>query len=86
MYSHGTSWDATRTGPLNNIYSACLQSLNVPVSDRPPKYRLVFQVDRANHGLLNYCGNVPLGCVDDCFSGVSIYELKPFEQQQPNRS
>ncbi|CAF4900039.1 unnamed protein product [Rotaria sp. Silwood1] len=78
--------DAVQPITLDNIYSTCLQSLNVSTEDGHRKYHLVFNVDEANYGLLKSCGNVPDGCADDCFFGVSIDNLKPYQQDQPSNS
>ena len=86
LYSHGKKWGEVQPGTLDNIYSTCLQSLNVSTGSHHAEYHLVFEVDAGNHGLLKSCGNYPKGCQDDCFSGVSIHDLKPYRQSQPSRN
>ncbi|CAF3906769.1 unnamed protein product [Rotaria sp. Silwood1] len=78
--------DAAQPITLDNIYSTCLQSLNVSTEDGRRKYRLLFNVDETNNGLLKSCGNIPDGCVDDCFFGVSIDNLKPYQRDQQSNS
>ncbi|CAF1302908.1 unnamed protein product [Rotaria sordida] len=83
LYSHGQTSGEIQLGTLDNIYSACLQSLNVSNPNSRQKYDLTFEVDTANHGLLKSCGHYPIGCADDCFFGVSIDNLKSYQQHQP---
>ena len=86
MYSHPKNWGEVQPGTFDNVYSKCLQSLNVSTVNGRTEYFLHFEVDTANHGLLKYCGNTPKNCADDCFSGVSINSLKPYQQHQPSSS
>ncbi len=86
MYSHRKNWGEVQPGTFDNVYSTCLQSLNVSTVNGLTEYFLHFEVDTANHGLLKYCGNTPKDCADDCFSGVSINSLKPYQQHQPSSS
>ncbi|CAF1352018.1 unnamed protein product, partial [Rotaria sordida] len=86
LYSHGQTSGEIQLGTLDNIYSACLQSLNISNPNSRQKYRLTFEVDTANHGLLKSCGYYPIGCADDCFFGVLIDNLKSYQQHQPSNS
>jgi hypothetical protein len=73
-----------RTNILDKIYSTCLKWLDVPTTDDYIKNNPVFKVDTENYGLLQSCGNIPDMCMDDCFFGISLYNLKPYQQQQPS--
>ncbi len=83
MYSHGKNIGGREIGTIDNIYSKCLQSLDVITTI---KHILVFEVDTNNHGLLKSCGNIPDICADDCFFGVSINNLKSYDQHQSRSS
>ncbi|CAF1493688.1 unnamed protein product, partial [Rotaria sordida] len=86
LYSHGKTSGEIQLGTLDNIYSTCLQSLNVSSPNDRQKYHLTFEVDIANHGLLKSCGYHPIGCQDDCFFGVSIENLKSYQKHQLSNS
>lgn len=34
-----------------------------------------------NDGMISSCGYVPNGCMDDCFTGISISEIKPLSDE-----
>jgi len=86
LSSHGTRDGAVEPKTLDNVYSGCLQSLNVSTANDYGGHNLIFEVDTANHGLLKTCGNIPRNCADDCFFGVSIYDLKSYQPQQQQGS
>jgi hypothetical protein len=79
LYSHDKNSGTIQTGTFDNIYSTCLESLNVSNRNDPNEYDLVFTVDTENHGLLESCGHIPKSCADDCFFGVLINDLKQYQ-------
>lgn len=84
----GKHTEGQKAVTLDNIYSYAKSLLNIPKESQPseveldgekiiltlPKINVYFSTD--NKGLIDTAGSTPEGCMDDCFSGFTIRDIK----------
>ena len=64
--------DAADALTLDGIYS---KAKNVWLKADPKKNYIYFETK--NNGLISSCGYVPIGCQDDCFTGINVSSIIP---------
>lgn len=66
----GTHAEGAALLTLDAIY---IKAQNEWLSVDKSKYNITFKTD--NNGMISVCGYSPIGCQDDCFTGVSIKSI-----------